>query len=132
MVVILSITGGCANKAPRAAVSGRVTLDGAPIADGSIAFFPTDGSAGPSSGGNIENGRYAIAAAQGVAIGANRVEIHAVRKTGKQVRSVSQPGKLIDEVTEAVPPRYHTKSELKVDVKPGTNTFDFELASKKK
>ena len=62
-------------------------------------------------------------------IGKNTVQINAVRKTGKKIQSPFGPG-LIDEVAEAIPKRYNTKSEISREVKPGNNQFDFDLTSK--
>lgn len=40
-------------------MSGSVTYEGTPVANGSISFAPSDG-VGPTTGGTIENGRYEV------------------------------------------------------------------------
>lgn len=115
----------------RAAVKGKVTLDGVEIAEGSIAFYPAGGLKGPTAGGAIKGGQYSITANHGPMIGHNRVEIHASKKTGRKVQApMSAQGVMTDEVAEAVPDRYNAKSTLTAEVAADKNTFDFELNSK--
>lgn len=113
----------------RGAVKGKVTLDGEPVPQGSILFLPQEGTKGPAGGGTIKDGVYDLKVEQGAAIGKNRVEINAPRKTGKQISS--QDGqKQIDEVEESIPAKYNKKSILEEDVQKGTNEFNFDLESK--
>ena len=112
----------------RAAVSGNVTLDGSPIPEGSINFYPTGASKGPSAGGEIHDGTYALAARQGPVVGACRVEIRATRKTGQKT---SFGTKVADVVHQYVPAKYNTQSELTAEVAAdGPNQFDFSLSSR--
>ena len=39
------------------------------------------------------------------------------------------PGEMIDELVAAVPPKYNSDSTLKVEVKPGVNTADFDISA---
>lgn len=125
---LLVIVAGCGTS-HRGAISGAVTLDNQPVDGGMISFFPNGRDAGPSACTMIQAGRYTIPASSGPAIGANRVEIHWYRKTGKKVPGLV-PGRENDVLAEAIPDRYHAKSELTADVKPGNNEFDFSLKSK--
>jgi len=112
----------------RASVEGKVTLDGTAVEQGSIAFLPTGDTKGPTAGGTIEKGRYSIPAAQGPAVGRYRVEIHAPRKTGKKIQAPMAPaGTMADEVVDAAPAQYNSKSTLEKEVKSGRNEFDFDL-----
>jgi hypothetical protein len=132
-VMIVAPFCGCGGKSgpERAAVAGKVTLDGDEIDVGSIAFYPTGGTKGMVAGGPINNGRYSVSADQGPVVGQNRVEIHSPRKTGRKVPDAfGDPGATMDETAEAIRQRYNAKSTLERDVKPGRNTFDFALQSK--
>ena len=124
---------GCGERSgvERGAVSGEVTLDGAPVPEGAITFFPTSGNEGPASGGNIQDGHYDIARADGPVVGPNRVEIKAPRKTGKKIRSPDPiaAGGMMDEWKESVPARYNTKSTLEEKIESGKNKLDFTLQS---
>ena len=116
---------------PRAEIQGEVTLDGAPLAEGSILFMPVDGKKGFSAGGEIKNGNYQIAQAEGPGTGLVRVEIRGQKKTGRQVPNIQgQPGDQVDEVVEAVAERFNVKSDLRHEVKRGSNVANFKVESK--
>ncbi len=123
---------GCGGRgADRGAVGGAVTLDGKPLLEGSILFTPLAGAHGAVAGGKIEGGRYHLPAGIGPAIGRNRVEIRALRKTGKMVpKAFGQPGEMVPEKVEAVPPRFNHQSKLIVEIKPGNNTADIAVSSR--
>ena len=53
---LLPIAAGCSSSA---AVSGSVSYEGQPVANGAIAFLPEDGR-GPTCGGPIVEGRYRV------------------------------------------------------------------------
>ncbi len=137
MVIILSCLltlSGCGGPAEpaRAAVNGTVTLDGTPIAVGTIAFLPTGPEGGPSSGGAILNGKYTLTAQNGPVLGEHKVEIRAPQKTGKQIPvappAVSASG-TVDEVVESVPAQFNSATTLTRTVEVESNTFDFDLKS---
>lgn len=112
----------------RAAVSGKVTLDGAPVATGSITFFPMGNTKGCTAGGDIRDGQYSISVAKGPVIGHNRVEIRATEKTGRKVQApMSAKGVLTDESVQVIPDRYNSVSTLECDVEQGNNVLDFTL-----
>ena len=132
LFVFLATGCGSSDGVPRGAVSGKVTLDGKPVPQGTISFVPVDASAGPSAGATIVDGAYAIDEQGGPVIGKNRVQITAPRKTGKKFPAVppAPAGSMIEETEESVPAKYNTDSELERDIKAGENTLDFELTSK--
>jgi hypothetical protein len=130
---VLLLASGCGGggAGDRGAVAGMVKLDGKPVEKGSILFTPIEGARGQVVGGEIENGRYQLSAKIGPAIGVNRVDIRAMRKTGKMVpKPFAPPGVTIPEQVEAVAERFNSKSTLKVLIKSGDNTADFDVSSK--
>lgn len=115
----------------RAAVHGTVTLDGQPVENGSILFTPIEETKGQVAGGPIQGGRFQLDEKVGAAVGWNRVEIRAQRKTGKMVQKPFAPVReTIPEQVEAVPARYNSESTLRFEVKPGDNLADFQVTSK--
>jgi hypothetical protein len=132
LVVLAIFTTGCRKSdANRAPIRGEVKLDGQPLEKGSILFVPMDGVKGIVAGGPIENGRYQISSGKGAAVGWNRVEIRSPRNTGKTIQQPYGPGTSSTvEIVQMVAPRFNTKSTLKVEVKPGENTADFDVVSK--
>jgi hypothetical protein len=123
---------GCGKgDANRGAIAGQVKLDGQPLEQGSILFMPMEGVKGSIADGEIVNGRFQLLGKNGPAVGWNRVEIRALRKTGKLVpKPFPARGKMVEEQVEAIPPRFNSASTLKVEVKPGENTADFAVESK--
>lgn len=129
---------GCGSKGDQpelGTVNGTVTLDGQPLVGVAVVFQPDSGR--PARGMTDANGKYEltyIRQTKGTKIGANRVEIAPSEEgeveeaeTGDEgnpdAAAKPKSGKRV------VPARYNVNSELKVDVKPGANTFDFALES---
>lgn len=125
------VMAGC-DDAPRASVSGKVTVDGELVESGAISFVPTDPSKGNTAGATITNGVYQIEGNNLPSPGSYRVEITAMKKTGKKVPagSPSPPGTMIDEAVESIPERFNKKSTLTQELKAGKNTCDYQLVSK--
>ena len=109
----------------RASVAGKVTVDGKPLEEGSIVFVPTEGTTGPTAGGRIRNGNYTIGSKKGPVVGTARVEIRAVRETGRISTFGFDAGQ--KERVQYIPARYNEDSQLRADLKRGRNSLDFEL-----
>ena len=124
-----AVTGCSRADGNRAAISGRVTLDGTPIEEGSILFVPVEGAAGNVAGGPIKDGRYKLPPNAGAFVGRNRVEIRSPRTTGRTIQYA--PGTApSQEVIQMVARRFNAESTLKVEVQPGQNSADFAVGSK--
>lgn len=96
-------------------VSGKVTLDGKPLAGAIIAFYPDNGRMGTAI--IDKDGNYDMKYTEGVSgtkLGPSTV--HFAWQTGE-----SGP---------AIPEQYGDRSTLKVDVQEKKNVFNFELESK--
>jgi len=122
LAALIALPAGCGPSGPETyEVSGEVTFDGQPVADGEIVFRAADGSAA-SWAGKIENGRYSLPATAGK----KRVEITAFR----QVKIDAPPESAEGDISGIpyIPPKYNSQSELAVEVTPeGPNEFDFPL-----
>lgn len=124
--VALGVLAGCGteNKLGRQGVSGSVTLDGRPIANGTIRFEPV-AEDGVASGTTITQGKYDISAARGLPPGEYLVRISAAGESGVAEPLPGDSSKLAEEL---VPEKYNTNSELKVAIKKGSNeSQDFLL-----
>jgi hypothetical protein len=122
---------GCGPENPqgRRAVSGKVTLDGAPLELGNIVFDPLDG--GTQSGGQISGGSYAVPTAQGVAPGKYRVSITDFVPSPAQAEGRLPGDPLPPSPKPKVPPDWNTKSKQTIEVKKeGPFKFDFEIKTK--
>lgn len=118
-------------------VTGTITLDGKPLPGVAVVFQPENGR--PARGVTNAEGKYElvyIRQTKGTKVGPNRVEVapseEGEESEGEEVgEGESQTATKKSKSTKmSVPARYNTKSELKVDVKSGSNTFDFQLESK--
>ncbi len=105
-----------------AKLAGTVTIDGTPIAAGTITFTPLEGNRGLGQPAEIKAGRYE---ASNVPQGKVRVDFHATRETGKMVDFFGKP---TPEVENLIPAHYRTGLPLEVT---GDNPQqDFKLTTK--
>jgi hypothetical protein len=102
-------------------VTGTVSWQGTPVADGQINFLPADGSVHPTTA-KIANGRYEAR----VPAGPMKVEVYAERDLGFS-KAMNQNVK-----ESYIPAEYNALSTLSVDVQPNdANTADFHLPVRK-
>lgn len=110
---------GCSDRASDmpelGQVEGTVTLDGKPLSGVSLYFEPDKGrtSMAKTDTEGVYEARYLVDE-PGVKVGPCLVRV----EWG------------IDESGPKIPARYGSKSELKLDVQPGDNTFNIEMKSK--
>ena len=124
--------GGPSDQPELGQVTGTVTLDGKPLVGIAVVFQPESGR--PARGKTDAEGKYEltyIRQTKGTKVGPNRVEI-APSEEGEADESEasdeeSKPAAKPNSKKPLIPPRYNVRSELKADVKPGKNTFDFKL-----
>ena len=122
--VLCGCGGGGLDRLP---VAGSVTLDGNPLADGSITFIPT--GEGVTAGGKIADGQYEIPRSDGPVPGSHQVRINASEPTGETI--IDPAGDIeVPQMRSLIPPKYNVQSELTAEVTAdGPNRFDFELSS---
>ncbi len=119
---LLVVIGGCGSS-DLGTVEGTVKLDGDPLKDAVVTFQPAKGR--PSIGTTDENGHYELmylADQPGAKIGTHTVRISA------EITKTDASGEE-EVIGDRVPKKYNEESELKKEVKPGSNTIDFDLES---
>ncbi len=126
LTALLAVAAGCHEAAPAnvGQVSGRVTLAGEPLPDALVTFAPVKEGGTTALGRTKADGTYALSYAgeiSGAEIGENRVLI----STHNSGDPDGDPPRAA--VPEKVPAKYNNQTELKVEVKAGSNTFDFPL-----
>jgi len=133
VLVLFFLCTGCGGDPARGSVTGKVTVDGEPLADGTILFQPTGDTRGPNAGATIQNGRYRIKRDRGATVGMNVVEITGTLKTGEPKSLPSQGVRLtpemIYEATGVRPLEFESERPLEVKIAAGANKFDFPLRS---
>lgn len=123
--------GGVDDPLDRQPVSGKVTLDGQPLDQGSISFTP---AAGAESGGvpnpgattAISAGAYELTSDNGPPPGHYTVRINSVE--GGAADPNAAPGET-KPTKERIPKSWNSESKHEVDIVEGENSFDFEVKS---
>jgi hypothetical protein len=125
LVVLLAV--GCGSDGPeRFPLSGDVSFQGAPVAQGSIRFVPED-KAEQQEGAVIKDGKYSAM----LTAGKKQVVIEAFREKKAAADIPKRPGGTplggaID--TEMyIPEQYNAKTTLSVVAGPDTNEHNFTL-----
>jgi hypothetical protein len=128
--LFMAILSGCGDGS--ATVSGRLTLDGEPLAGSNqvratVMFYPESGGA-PAAALADSRGRYQLAtgAKVGLAPGNYAVVISATESTSSEGSGDSPKKRVITPAKYADP----KQSGFHAEVKPGNNTFDFDMLSK--
>jgi hypothetical protein len=122
------VVSGCGTSQPSnvGKVSGKVTLEGQPLADALVTFSPVKQGGSSAIGKTDAGGQYSLSYAQGIEgaeVGENRVSISTFDE-GDPGGDPPRP-----QVLEKVPLKYNLRTELVRDVKAEGNTFDFDLKS---
>lgn len=104
---------------------GQVTLDGQPLADGTIEFLPPDGQ-GPTAGAVITDGQYELRMAPGT----KQVVIQAFRTVGEEPAMPGDPeSPLVPIRQEVALAKYGRDSPQEVAI-PMKGNLDFALSSR--
>jgi hypothetical protein len=116
-VLLLALLTGLAGCGGPSSLSGLVTLDGEPLSDAGIAFFPEQDEAEMVVGTTDQEGRYLITPAAGESIAYGKYKVVVSKRaqpTPAEVEAFITPEELI-------PAKYSDKSqtELIVEVKSG-------------
>lgn len=124
------VLAGCGGGLPVVPVTGVVKLDGAPVADAGVGFYPEKGPG--VSGRTNKEGKFTLETANlaGALVGKYRVSVNKVKFSGVGPDEQPQPGGLKTEYL--VPQKYSdpSTSGLTAEVGAGKNDFVFELSSK--
>lgn len=112
---------GCAAEGPASGmVSGTVTLDGQPLSNADVQFYPVQGRA--SYGVTDQSGQYELMFTydtKGCLPGEHQVKISTQRFESDEPGAARLP--------ELVPRKYRKPGELTATVAPGENEINFDL-----
>ncbi|MEX0642580.1 MAG: hypothetical protein WD468_07755 [Pirellulales bacterium] len=130
LLTSVALYSGCSPNSSRLGVEGNVTVDGNPLPLGKISFTPLPGTPSPTAGATITDGYFQVPADKGLRAGTFRVEIKAVRATGKQMRD-DLSGEVIERREQYIPARYNENSELTAEIKAGdSEPLEFAISEK--
>jgi hypothetical protein len=134
-LLVFPFVSGCGGDSlGRQPIAGSVSLDGAPLEQGTINFQPVDSTVPTTTGGPIAAGKFAFERQKGLAAGKYRVIVNAGKPgTGGTVVEGAMPGDTVAPKVELIPPDWNTNSTQTVDVQSsGKNEFSFDIKSKAK
>lgn len=116
----------------RQPVAGAVTLDGTPLATGTVRFQPKSNDAGTDTSAPISGGKYAFSRETGPVPGTYTISITSIEPPKDEVKQGMVPGDYRPPATkDAVPDKYNIKTTLEATVKAGqSEAIDFTLTSK--
>jgi len=131
VAALVLVNTGCSSGVKAVPVSGKVTLDGKPLASANVAFQPDGVRAGvelSSVGVTDAGGVYSLKLMgndqAGAVVGKHRVEINLVVASDDRDPRTRPP-------TKTLPAKYNRNSELNFEVPAGgTDQANFELKEK--
>jgi hypothetical protein len=122
LIAAMGTAVGCGPASDRLPVSGSVTLDRAPLDDGTIRFTSKGGEKLIASGASIDHGEFQIPGDKGLPPGVYVLEISAADTN-------IPPGALT--APERIPAEYNSNSQKTIEVTvDGENHFDFDIVTK--
>lgn len=126
LALVVVLLPGC--RGPTTVITGLVTLDGQPVPQAVLEFFPVSGEGRVSFTKADETGRYRVT----VSPTKLSVVVTATKVNGQQKNPYDPDGPLIDRIINYLPSRYgyQEKTTLTVDpVENETRIIDLLLAS---
>lgn len=121
--------GGCGGSNNEATVQGVVTLDGAPVPEGSISFVPSTGGA-QAYAMSDDSGNYEVYTGREAGIKPGEYRVTVVARERPKVNQTESGGPA--PAGASITPRWYASPEtsgLTFDVKPGSNDVNLELNS---
>jgi hypothetical protein len=113
---------GCADDG-MVDVAGKVSMDGAAVAQGTISFLPTD-NRGATAEAVIKDGSYSVTMPRGQ----KKVAIHGFKKVGERF-PWGKDNPSADVLKEIVPSEFNEGSTLTLNANADDSDADFELTS---
>jgi len=128
VTALLVLCAGCSSGGPEIAyVSGRVMMDGKPLANAAVVFIPEDGR--PAGARTDADGNYVLnfsESRRGAIPGTNTVRISTLREAEKDENGKT----VVPGSRETIPMEYNVASTLSFTVEPKKkNIANFDLKS---
>lgn len=116
---------GCGDG--KGTVSGTVSLDGQSVNNGSVTFVNTDGGTLRREGAIIRGGKFEAT----VPPGNYKVELNSQKVIGKRTqKGFDGKDETLEITQEMFPDKFNVKTELTLEIKPGSNPVTLDLKSK--
>jgi hypothetical protein len=133
--VVASAAAGCygGDGLPRQPVSGSVKLNGKPLQNGIITFYPAQRMLEGTlvvGGDMVKNGRFAIARREGLIPGKYKVGVYSGNKMHASREAEREPGNDAVVPKESIPTKYNSDTRLEIEISNhGIKEIKLELVS---
>jgi hypothetical protein len=132
LAVIVVANAGC-DSGPsgpkRGKPAGTVTLNGKPVAKGTIRFMALDPS-GMNAASPINDGQYSVPEDQGLTKGKYQVQFSVPSNTTRKVPNDDVPGQFMEVAPETLPAKYHSASTITLEYDPDQpKPHDYQLTT---
>ncbi len=146
--ILLLCATGCGSAGDYHPVTGKVTLDGQPLADARVVFTPTDETGQSAFGKTDASGTYSMISGtnKGVTPGSYKVSVTssppestetvdpaAVASSGEEYEKMLQnydSAPKAPRFKDPIPSEYNSQTTLTCNVESGTNTYDIAIETK--
>jgi hypothetical protein len=130
---LIAVVAAACDRAPappkRGKISGKITLDGKPVAKANVRFIALEAS-GFNVLAPVTDGVYDVPEGQGLVKGKYRIEF-SVPGPGRRTPNPDIPGAWLEEPSETLPARYHRDSQYVLDYDPDDpKPYDAALTSR--
>lgn len=138
LLALAVVAAGCGkgDGPVRAAASGHVSLDGAPLPAGVVRFIPTGATEGPAAAATVKDGAFELQPSEGPVVGTHRVEIEMLDHWGFPADDEAAFVQHFEQAPRSkrpkspIPESYNRRSTLIADIKADQpNEFEFPLHS---
>lgn len=124
-LLILTSSGCGSDTNGRVAVSGEVTLGGAPLDNGTIEIIAADNSS--QAGATITNGAFSIPAEKGLRPGSYVIKIYSSDDVEAPVEAIPGDSLAAPVRTERIPEEFNVASKLTAEIDAQNNVLSFDI-----
>ena len=126
LIAFAIVSGGCGgSKYASSSVSGRITINGAPVPKGFVNFSPIGSTAGPVVAAEIVNGEYRCEK-----VPQGKVQVTFIAQAAEPTTVFDKVNNCTHEIPKDILPSAYREGQP-AQVGPGENKLDFDLKSSK-
>ena len=133
LVTVMLVASGCSDPyAGRFEVTGKISIKGEPLKDGTIFFVPLDGQ-GSQANAPFKNGAYTIAKAEGLLPGKYLVRISSADTSASvnETEAGGPGGSANITFFDIIPSEWNVTSKQEITIKAeGKNEFSFDIPNR--
>lgn len=121
-ILLAVVVGGCGRQS--LFISGTVSVDGRPLADGAVFLDPVTPDGSGTGGGPVTNGRFLIVGGSRIHPGRFKINLVAFSETGRMLRDTQRGN-----VPERIPVTLGSILPAMIELRSGENKIDIAANS---